>query len=376
MVIKRPGVGKSGTGKTPPKFQYRPRTAEEMNKRAHQNAGNREGCIKPEINTWSPSDGENKIRILPPTWEDAEHYGIEVWVHYNIGSDKGTYLCLNKQDGVTCPICEVRSEMDHAGDNEAARDFIPRKRVGMFVIDRAQEQKGPLLWLSPWTLDQEIAKQAIDEDGGALALDNPGEGYDITFSREQQGKNVPPKYVGVKVARKSSPLFDDDNEIEAALNYVMENPIPTTLVHHEYDTVKAVFEGGPAVKRTAEETAPERPRPKLVAGKAVRPAPEPEAEEEDPEDDDDTPPTWEEVHALDEDAVTALAEKHELDFGEEEFDDLEQCQDWVCAQLSIEKPKPAKTGKPVIGSKNKATTESAPPASAGGWKGKLDKFKK
>ena len=256
MAFKRPETSKTGTGKTPSKFQYRPRTAEEMNKRAHQSGSNREGCISPEINTWSPSDGENKIRILPPTWDDADHYGMEIFVHYNVGSEKGTYICLSKQNREACPVCEVRAELDAAGDEDAARELLPRKRVGMFVIDRQQESKGPMLWLSPWTLDQEIAKQAIDEDGGALALDNPEEGYDITFAREQQGKNVPPKYVGVKVARRPSPIFDDQGETDAVLAYVMENPIPKTLVFHDYDTVKRVFEGGPSGRRSPEETPP------------------------------------------------------------------------------------------------------------------------
>jgi len=363
---KRPTVGKSGTGKTPPKFQYRARTAEEMNKRAHQGAGNREGFILPSINTWSPKDGENKVRILPPTWDDAEHYGAEVYVHYSVGSDKGTYICLNKQAGESCPVCEVRQELDNAGDDEAARELLPRKRVAMYVIDRNEESKGPMIWASPWTLDQEIAKQSIDDDGGALALDSPTEGYDVTFSREQQGKNVPPKYVGVKISRKPSPIFDSEEEIETVLDYVSENPIPKCFVLHDYEAVKKVFEGGPG-KRAPDETPPERAHKPGKSGGGGK-------KEELPSTTEAASllPSWDEVHEMDEDAATAFAEEAGLEFGDQEFDDLAACQDWLCEQLGIEKPKPKTSGKPFIGGGKK----TAEPPTGSAWKSKLSKFKK
>lgn len=366
MSFKRPTTEQRGTGKTPPKFQYRARTAEEMQKRAHQGAGNREGYVLAEINTWTPSDGENKIRILPPTWDDAVHYGYEVFVHYQIGSDKGTYICLNKMKAEPCPICDVRQELDHAGDDEAARELLPRKRVAMFVIDRKEESKGPMIWFSPWTLDQEIAKQSIDEDGGALALDSPEDGYDVTFSREQQGKNVPPKYVGVKVARKASPLFNSEEEITSVMDYVVGHPIPSCLLFHEYEAVKKVFEGGPG-RRAPDETPPERAR-------TTKSTKEPEKVEEQVE-----LPSWKEVHEMDEDGITTFTEAAGVDFSEEEFDDLAACADWVCAQLDISAPphpKAAGGGKPSIGKPSVGKKAEATEAPASDWKAKLSKFRK
>ena len=375
MVIKKPAVVKGGAAKAASKFQYRPRTAEEMAKRAHQTASSREGYVISEVSTWAPSDGENKVRILPPTWDDAEHYGFEVYVHYRVGADKATYICLNKMKKEACPICEVRQDLDRAGDTEAAKEMLPTKRVATFIIDRKQESKGPLLWSAAWTLDQEIAKQATDETGKALALDSPESGYDVTFSREQQGADVPPKYVGVKIARRTSPLFDTEEEIEKTIEFVVEHPIPDCLVYHDYDAVKKVFEGGvSSAERGKEGDAPAREKPKAsdkaLPAKAIKKsAPEPEPEPE-PEGDPVELPTWAEVHEMEEDDVTAFAEASELTFADQEFDDLAAFADWVCEQLDIAKPviKP-KVGKPTIGGK-KQEAESKP-----AWKSKLANFK-
>ena len=80
VTFKRPAVGaaKGGGGGVAAKvagFQYRPRTTEEMERRAHQSGTSKEGFIIPDVQTFTPADGDNKIRILPPTWEDAGHYG-------------------------------------------------------------------------------------------------------------------------------------------------------------------------------------------------------------------------------------------------------------------------------------------------------------
>lgn len=343
-------------------FNYRPRTAEEMQKRAHQSGyGTKDTFIRSDIPVWTPEDGVNKIRILPPTWDDADHYGIEAFVHYGIGADKSSYLCLQRHHGEACPICEARAELDADGDRDAAKELVPRKRVIMYVINRSDEKKGPQAWSAAWTVDSEIATQAIDESGATLPLDSPEEGYDVTFTREKQVGGIP-KFGGYKIARKSSPIFDDEEAVESALEFITKNPLPEVLVFQSYETIRDAF-SGKAVKQ--EDETPVKPSFKGKGnGKA-----EPE-EEEMPTEAQAPELTWEQIHDMNEQDIEALAEDVGLDFGDQEFDDLASCQDWVCEQLEIEKPK-AKTkaiGKPSIGKKA--------PAEAPSWKSKLEQFKR
>lgn len=378
------------------KFQYKARTPEQMAKRAHQSGGgSRDGFIAKDFELFSPKDGENKIRVLPPTWDDADHYGYEVHVHYQVGADNTAYACLQRMRAQPCPICEARKELDKAGDEDEAKALLPRKRVLMWVIDRDNEDKGPLLWSAPWTLDQDIAKQAFDDDGGVLALDNPDEGYDVSFSRDQQGKNVPPKYTGVKIARKPSPLFDDDEAAAKALNYITEHPAPSCVVEHDYDTIATAFEGRADSKKDKEDppaksTAAKKPwgapaaspAPKPSAKPAVKgkPAPEPEPEPEDEDEEGGELPSWEDVHGMSEEDLQAFAAEAGVDFPEDaEFDSLSEAADYVCEKLEIEAPPPPAPAKPKFGTKKPAAPAPEPPAAkstGGGWKDRLGKLKK
>lgn len=384
MAFKRPGTSTSGgtAAKKTSKFEYRPRTAAEVHQRAHQNSGGREGFVKSEINTWTPKDGDNRIRILPPTWDGARHFGFDCFAHYSIGPDNSSFLCRKKNPAVNepCPICEARNALRDDGDEDAARELNWKKRVAMWIIDRAEESKGPQLWFCAWTLDQEISKQATGEDGDILQLDNPYEGYDVTFTREPGTKSSPPKYVGVKIARRASPVFDDEADTDKALEYISENQIPDQLVFHDYDYMQAAFEGKSSGKAKKAEPEDEKPAAK---GKPAFGKKAPAKKEPEPEPETDLP-SWDEIHAMDEDELTAFGEAQEIDFGEEEFEDLSAVADYICAALEIEQaeeepepePEPEPKPKPKFGAKKAAPAAAPAPAAKSSWKDKLAKFKK
>lgn len=369
---KRPTSSTSGTG--PAKklnrgggddfaFHYRPRTAEEIHKRQTQTAGSREGFVAPNIPTYTSADGENRVRILPPTWDDAEHYGFELWAHYNVGAEEGAYLCPLKHRGEECAVCEARMQMEAEGaDIEATKVMKPKKRVAMWIIDRAHEDKGPLLWFCPQSLDREIAIHAEDEDKAVIPLDSPDKGYDVTFLR---GKN-PGGYVEYTVkgvARRPSPIFDDPDEQKKVLKYISEHPVPDCVVYADSETVSNAYNGKAQPRRAAEEEE---------GGEA-----EAQAEEGG---DEEALPSWDEVHAMEEQDLIELASSYELDY-EGEFESMEEFQDWLCEQLEIEKPKKKPSikpqlgkGKPKIGGGKAAAAPAASPTSA--WAKKLAQFRK
>ncbi len=84
-------------------FQYRKRSADEVEKRANQQGGDFLSLFKSEYKQYKVKKGDNFIRILPPTWEDAEHYGLDVHVHYSVGPQRETVICMNKTFDKSAP---------------------------------------------------------------------------------------------------------------------------------------------------------------------------------------------------------------------------------------------------------------------------------
>ena len=246
-------------------FKYKQRSADAWEKRATQQGGDFAGFILDEFKTFTPAKGDNFLRILPPTWEDAEHYGLDVWVHYGIGPERASALCLNKMRGQRCPICEAMARAERAQDEELAKELKAGKRILVWVLDRKEETKGPMVWSMPWSLDRDLCKVARDPRSGEVyMLDDPDNGYDVSF--EKTGDKLTTKYTGVQLARKPSFVEQD------FLDYIEAAPLPDCLLWRDYDELKALYEGGSAIDEPAPAPEPTRAPPRRPA---AREEPEP-----------------------------------------------------------------------------------------------------
>lgn len=359
-TANKPKVGSSS------KFQYRARSPEQVRERAQRQIGGRDGYFNSDAQFYTPREGDNTVRILPPPPDsDWGHYGINIVGHYDIGADSSAYLCLDKMRGEPCPICEERARATAAGEEDLADALRPGYRVGIYVIDRAQESKGPLLWNMAGGLDKDITKLCIHpKTGEVLPVDDPDDGYDLIFSREGQGLKT--KYKGVQFDRASSPLSDDPDAAEKWLQYVVDHSLENQLQFFDYEYTKKAFAGQPPPAdedetKSIPESKPkaaDKPveRPKLATrGKAAaKPTPPPEpAKEEQVE-----LPTWDDLQAMDEDTLAALGEEAGLEFPADGFDSLESLRTWTAEQLQIEEPKPA------------------PAVAKGSWKDRLKSMQK
>lgn len=223
-------------------YVYKKRDAASVRKRAEQQGGNFDNIFKDGVKNFKTQQGDNTIRIMPPTWEDAEHYGYDVWVHYSIGADKGTYLCPKKMKNKPCPICDAVQEMKSEGEAEAAKRIEAKRRVLVYLIDREQRKPTPMVWAMPWTVDRDIAGVSENKKTGAiLAIDDPKGGYDVSFRIEGSKRNT--KYGAVAVDRESSPLSDDKEERAEWLELIAEKPLPKLLKYHDEEYLQKVVDG-------------------------------------------------------------------------------------------------------------------------------------
>lgn len=326
--------GKKKTSDGGGSFKYKERDADAYAKRANV-GGMREGFLVEGIKMFSPKAGDHSVRILPPSWPDPEHYGLDVYVHYDIGPDGGAYLCLKQMKDEDCAICDARKEAIGEGEEDLARALGWTRRVLCWVIDRNNESDGPLCWSMPQTLDKEIASVCVDKKTGEVySADHPTKGYDVSFERE--GEKMKTKYVGVQLDRKPSPLSDDADEAAEWLAFIKENPIPDQLLFQEADYIETLVSGGLAKASRRGKDDDDDAGKKKGKKKAA-------------DDDDDDEPrkgkkkakaevdlTWEDVHALDEDELEALAEEHDVDVSD--ADDEAEAAALICAALDIDKP--------------------------------------
>lgn len=225
-------------------FNYQPRPKEALKERANMRGGNFDDIIKPQFKKFKVHDGKNLIRILPPTWDEARHYGYDIYVNYGIGADNQSYLSLSKMKNDKDPIAEAQRMAAKEGDEKLARELQPRQRILMWVIDRNGEDEGPLLWAAPFTFDKALANVSFDEDTGeVIFIDDPEQGCDVRFYKE--GTGLKTNYDASKMRlMKPSPIHQDEKLQDQWLEYVQQNPIPDCLQFYDYAHINNVFNGG------------------------------------------------------------------------------------------------------------------------------------
>ena len=231
---------------TKSKFKYRSRTTDDLEKSQKQIDGSWDSYIKSDFPLFKPSEGKNNIRILPATWEDTEKwknsFGIIVHTHYGIGADNTTYLCPEKMKfSKSCPICDERTRVQNSGDKDYLSSLYVSRRLLVYLIDRDNEEVGPLIWAIPKTVASEIIDESKDiEDNEALPIDNPDEGYDISFIAVKAGKRNC-EYRKIRLARDPSTLFEDDDYTDEVLSFLMKNPLPEVLNCYDAEYIENKF---------------------------------------------------------------------------------------------------------------------------------------
>lgn len=226
-------------------FKYKRRDPAALRKQANQSGGMYDNPFRTEFSVFSPRAGKSyRIRYMPPTWDDADHYAFPVQVHSQVGTDNNKYICLAKhKDGEACPVCEEVVALKKAGEDDDAYQLKDKTRKAAWVIDRDNESEGPKIWAPSWVTDKEIAALAIDErTNETYYLDDPEEGYDVEFKVVQDGQY--PKISAIKIARRPSPLSDSEKQAGKWLRYIEKHPIPTTLQFFDYEHIAKVLAGG------------------------------------------------------------------------------------------------------------------------------------
>jgi hypothetical protein len=336
-------------------FTYQKRDDADVARRA-QGSSKFDKYLNPDIALFKPREGTNIIRILPPTWKGARHYGYDCWVHFGVGADRQTYLCLNKMKDAanvyfdknnmsSCdgsdPVEEEAVSLRRDGYEKEAKEASHKLRVGIYVIDRKDEAKGVQFWLMGEQNDREIVQQSMNKrTGTALAIDDPDDGYDVVFERKGTGQTT--KYSGISVDRDPSPLGND-----RWLKWAMDHPIPEQLIFYDYAHIKNALGGGGEHKSSRDDRDDDRPsrssRDDSDRGRTTRDREEELARGSRRAAKDDDKPTWESVHEMSAREMEDLIDAERLDIDPKEAKDDDDLADWICDEMRLKKAeKPAR----------------------------------
>jgi hypothetical protein len=342
------GSRRGGSG-----YTYEPRSAESVRKRA-QDDSKFDKLLKPHIKMWTPNDGDNNIRIVPPTWAKPEHFAYDIYVHYGVGPDRQSYLCLFKMKGEPDPINDERErfrrdmDSENKDDKEYLKELTAKQRGLIYLIDRDNEKEGVQAWAMPHGLDMDIVKVSVDKQSGeVLPIDHPEDGYDIFF--EKNGKGINTKYEGVAIARRSSPLGK-----AAWLDFAVENPLPDQLQYFDYDYIAKAFGGGGAHKESDRggdrdrdnDRGRDRDRDDDRRGNRERDNSAREDDRNDRRERDreergrsreEPELTWESIHSMKPRELEDLIEQERLKINPKEAKDDEDLADWICEEMKLKK---------------------------------------
>lgn len=210
---------------------------------------------------WKPQEGKQTIRIVPRN-ENAEMPFIELYFHYLGNKTYLSPLTHGKPD----PIAEFAEKLRGDGSDKdawkVAKDFFPKMRTYVPVIERGKESEGVKWWAFGKTVYQELLAIIADPDYGDIT--DPQSGRDITVEFTPQEKSDTNfAKTAIRIKPNQTPLSTDTS----ILKDLTTNQPNIYDVYNEYsyeqltkvleDYLGAVESSSPTVATPAAETKSE-----------------------------------------------------------------------------------------------------------------------
>lgn len=177
---------------------------------------------------WSPKEGKNTIRILPP-WNEEGVFFFKGTLHYGVQGESSAPVPCRENIDKDCPICE---SLDKIADREVKRRLMKKTRFYMNIIDRGNISAGVKIFGCSTKQMRQLRSQMEDPDFGDITdLD---EGHDIVVEKDSQSNPSMPSY-DIRVRPKATPLDYDDWEDE--LHALDEVVIPSVPDEEDYQEI-------------------------------------------------------------------------------------------------------------------------------------------
>lgn len=305
-----------------------------------------------KIKKFYPKNGEHLIDIIPfiagkshPTISEGKPaYVLDVWVHRSVGTDGGSYVCLQKNYKQRCPICEHQRLMRKEGSytDEEIKNLDAKRRVMYNVLcyDSQEEiSKGVQIFeTSHFFMEKHLAELAKKPKGGGfIPFAHPDEGKSISWTISKKGQYG--EWFGHKFVDRDEEITEDTLEEAHILDEIIHIPTVKELEkvvknafvpsedeedEEDEDYEEDVEDEEEDVDEEDEDEEEEEERPKK-SSKKKKTAPAKKSKKRDIEEDEDD-------------------DEDEDEDEDEEDEDLEDIEDFDDDEEEEEKPK--KKAKP------------------------------
>jgi hypothetical protein len=228
------------------KYEYFDRSPEDVHRSQRQSDSKYDRFMDTSFGSFRPKEGENCIRIVPwlngampkaPEYAErwGRHWGVTITVHYGVGGNRGSYLCLDKMKGQPCPVCDVWR-------SDKVEEIGPTDRILCWLVDRNQQKSGLQWWAMPLTVSKDISIASERKGTGQLLkIDDWNKGYDIFFDVEGSKKQT--KYKRVQADTQSSYLAENERDQDKLLDDAFAQCLPDLLKYYDADYLQKILMG-------------------------------------------------------------------------------------------------------------------------------------
>ncbi|MHA1591483.1 MAG: hypothetical protein ACTSUP_03330 [Candidatus Heimdallarchaeaceae archaeon] len=153
------------------------------------------------VTEYKATVGDKFVRIISPDID--KFWALEIFKHSNIGTNRATFLCLDKMFGKPCPICERIKEIrekDPKDPKIAALRYSRRYLVFLYDVENRDAEGKGLRWYDmPVNVKDNIMSLCVDKRTGKFTeIEHPDDGKDIEFRRVGTTQETT-KYSGFKL---------------------------------------------------------------------------------------------------------------------------------------------------------------------------------
>ena len=156
---------------------------------------------------WTPKEGMNNVRILPP-WNDEGVFYKEVPSHFSVGPQNKMFVCNAKLGHGSCVVCDTVTKLLQSSskdDVKLAEDMRVQLRVLYNIVDLDDPAIGVQIMSTGPKIFRDVLSYFADPEWGDLT--DPETGYDISIQRSGTGFQT--QYT-VRPKKNPSPIADPD----------------------------------------------------------------------------------------------------------------------------------------------------------------------
>lgn len=186
-----------------------------IKKRLAQISGDRSAASGVQL--WKPAQGEHRVRVIPWKGVDPSDPFPERRFYY-----LGNFGCLVPSAGRPDPIDALRrkvfddakqgTDAEKAEAKALGKQLFPRNYWHVKIVDRANEDAGPIVWKVSKMQCMRLLGMYVDDDIGDFSDMSAGRDLKVTISKTP-GKNF--LDVTIDPAMKTSPLHKDEKKAAA-----------------------------------------------------------------------------------------------------------------------------------------------------------------